>query len=142
MIQWANELYFKIIDLETQAGYARAVDWIAFMRYVLPTLVIEQIDKQQQEAKPDCKKDSNAIKDAKKALIALSKIYCLALQKEINVNEIGMMERYQYIFIFWLAANIFFVSSKKFYRYQAFFSHKSYANQHVYYQSALSDTST
>ncbi|KAI7846790.1 hypothetical protein BDC45DRAFT_576644 [Circinella umbellata] len=71
-------------NLETQAGYARAVDWIAFMRYILPTLVIEQIDKQQQEAKPDCKKDSNAIKDAKKALITLSKIYCLALQKEIN----------------------------------------------------------
>ncbi|KAG2217346.1 hypothetical protein INT45_010278 [Circinella minor] len=90
-----NTFEGTFINLETQAGYARAVDWIAFMRYILPTLVIEQIDKQQQEAKPDYKKDSNAIKDAKKALIALSKIYCLALQKEINVNEIGMMERQQ-----------------------------------------------
>ncbi|KAI9492999.1 hypothetical protein BDB00DRAFT_788343 [Zychaea mexicana] len=46
------------IYLQSQSGYARSVDWITFMRYIVPTLVIEQIDQQQQHARADKKADS------------------------------------------------------------------------------------
>ena len=84
------------IDLEKQTKYARAVDWIMFMRYVVPTLVIELLDKQQQQAKEEKKKNTQHLQEAKKGLVALSKAYDLILQYEITVDDIADIKRHMF----------------------------------------------
>ncbi|KAG2213291.1 hypothetical protein INT45_014317 [Circinella minor] len=80
------------VDMQQQPGYARAVDWITFMVYIVPTYVIEQLDKQQQECKKKKKKNKRVLEQAKLALLALSKAYKLILEFEITTQDIQLIE--------------------------------------------------
>ncbi|KAG2216889.1 hypothetical protein INT45_010585, partial [Circinella minor] len=85
------------VDLHQQPGYARAVDWIVFILYIVPTYIVEHLDKQQQKCRAHKKKNPRVLEQAKLALVALSKVYELVLQYEIEPQDIQEIERHSYL---------------------------------------------
>ena len=67
------------LDLSKKSGYARSVNWILFVQYVVPTLVIEQVNKQQTDAPQAKKLPLESLNACNQALLALSRIYAIIL---------------------------------------------------------------
>ncbi|KAI8376571.1 uncharacterized protein BYT42DRAFT_498503 [Radiomyces spectabilis] len=63
-------------DVATQSGFYRAVDWIHFVRFFVPTIVLEFYTDP----------------GVRKAIIDLSEIYCYALSRELSVNQIRSLK--------------------------------------------------
>ncbi|KAF7729022.1 hypothetical protein EC973_005053 [Apophysomyces ossiformis] len=67
----------KCLDITTHAGYYRAVDWIEFTQYVVPTIVMEHFNNG----------------NAAKALYALVQLVNLTMARVITIKDIQHIKR-------------------------------------------------
>lgn len=69
------------IDIFRHSNNARAVDWLDFLLYLLPTIVYEQIDS------------NGTPQEAKNALLCIVTIASLALQQWLDADDIDRIKR-------------------------------------------------
>lgn len=79
-----------IIDMSHQAGSLKSIDWIDFMRYVVPTLLLEHVSD----------------KHAKKAVFALSQVYDITFQPVITDHDIRELVKHVWIWLTFLKNNV------------------------------------
>lgn len=70
----------------------RGVDWGIFLQFVLPTLVVEQLELQQHKKDVKKKIDQDALNDCILAFFAISKIASIAFQHTTNDFDLLQLE--------------------------------------------------
>lgn len=66
------------------SGFARGVDWLVFLQYVVPTIVCDMYEKQEQDNKRSEKRGDDKIEEITTALKYLSEACLLSLQYHIT----------------------------------------------------------
>lgn len=86
--------YQLLLDVFRRPGHARAVDMIDSLLYIVPTLVVEQLD-QSMKRQPS---RSTAHKKGFKALLCLVKACAMALQFHLDDDDITEIQRYDSVY--------------------------------------------
>lgn len=82
------------IDVVGSPGMARGIDFLDFLKFIFPTLVVDVLLLQQKEVSTKNKKDKAALNEGIQAMYNISKICALATQTEIEHNELEEFERW------------------------------------------------
>ncbi|ORY90558.1 hypothetical protein BCR43DRAFT_509031 [Syncephalastrum racemosum] len=76
--------------IDSKAGYFKSIDWIDFVRYVVPTIVLENVKQAP----------------AKDALFALTQVYKTALQREITKQDVKQLDQNVWKWLDFLKTNV------------------------------------
>gem|GEM_PF-6505766 len=74
----------NFMDVFSKGGTARGVDWLVFLKYFVPTVLIDHVDL--------CHLDPTVSEAAKEALRTISLICSVCLQQDISESEIQKLE--------------------------------------------------
>lgn len=77
----------------TSSGFARGIDYLDFLKFIVPTLIVDVLNVQQSEVALKNRKASAILNEGIEALCNISMICSLATQKVITQSEIEALER-------------------------------------------------